>query len=129
MTPMEWMLIFGGMVIIGMQAVTVFHTSRTRSNMQDLVNGLAGGIGHLAERMDALEQIPEILKEIGIGGVQLMPQKTLGESIMEHVVSKWFGSQTDGIPNQIIKDPINSEETWPDAAQPEKVVLESVSED
>ena len=112
-----------------MQAVTVFHTSRTRSNMQDLVNGLAGGIGRLAERMDALEQIPEILKEIGIGGVQLMPQKTLGESIMEHVVSKWFGSQTDGIPNQIIKDPINSEETWPDAAQPEKVVLESVSED
>lgn len=121
-TPLELMLILAEMVTLGMLAVVVFHTARTRSNMADLVEGIAQGLGHLSSRMETVEQIPEILKEIGVGGVQLMPQKTLGESIMEHVVGKWFNS------NSII-DPPKSETPWPDAAQPESPVLESVSED
>ena len=114
------MLIFGGMVIIGLQAVTVFHTSRTRSNMQDLIEGIAHGLSHLNHKMESIEQIPEILGDLNLGAVQLMPQKSLGEIIMEKIMERM--SPIKNI------DPSTTEKTWPAGEQPENPPLESVSE-
>lgn len=119
-TPMEWMLILGGLVIFGMQAVTVFHTTRTRSNMDDLVHGVANAMQHLSQRLEGIEKIPEILQDLNLGGVQLMPQKSLGEIVMEKIMERMsFGKNIDSHPPP---------EVWPDADQPENLPPVSDSE-
>ncbi len=122
MTPIELMLIFGGLVIIGMQAVTVFHTSRTRSNMQDLIEGIAGGMGHIHQKMESIEQIPQILQDLNLGGVQLMPQKSLGEIVMEKIMENF--RQKKNIDHS---EPV--QDSWPEDAQPESPPLVSDSKE
>ena len=122
MTLIEWILIFGGMVVLGMQAVTVFHTSRTRSNMQDLIEGIAGGMGHMHQKMESIEHIPQILQDLNLGGVQLMPQKSLGEIVMEKIMEN-FRQKKNIDPAEPVQDP------WPEDVQPESPPLVSDSKE
>ena len=122
MTLIEWILIFGGMVVLGMQAVTVFHTSRTRSNMQDLIEGIAGGMGHMHQKMESIEHIPQILQDLNLGGVQLMPQKSLGEIIMEKIMDNFREKKN-------MNPPQADETSWHDDVQPESPPLVSDSKE
>ena len=121
-TLIEWILIFGGMVVLGMQAVTVFHTSRTRSNMQDLIEGIAGGMGHMHQKMESIEHIPQILQDLNLGGVQLMPQKSLGEIIMEKIMDNFREKKN-------MNPPQADETSWPEDVQPESPPLVSDSKE
>lgn len=86
----------GGMVVvIGMQAVTLFITRRTQTQLADLVQGTVNAVGHFNERLQAVEKIPEILQDLNLGGVQLMPQKTLGETIVEGAIKMFWGNNED----------------------------------
>lgn len=89
-------LILGGVVaLIGMQAATLFSTRRTHQSLIDLTNGTVNAVGHFNERLEGIEQIPQILQELNLGGVQLMPQKTIGETILEGIMGHFWGNNAE----------------------------------
>lgn len=91
-------------------AVTLFLHRRSLQNDADLVQGLAQSLAHIASQLEKIEQIPAVMQDLNLGGVNLMPQKTLGETIMEHVMANFFG----GKPKTKIIDGENTAEAWPD---------------
>ena len=114
-TQMDWLLIGGMVALISLSAVSLWHSRKVKLSQDMLVEGIANAFGVLNEQLKSVEQIPQILQDLNLGGVQLMPQKTLGETIMENVMAHFFSS------NQKTKT-IESEEpaeAWPDASQPE----------
>ena len=89
---MMWVLFGGVVAMIGMQAVTLFNTHRAKKQLEDLLNGTVNAVGHFNERLQGIEKIPEILQDLNLGGVQLMPQKTLGETILDGAIKYFWGN-------------------------------------
>lgn len=87
-----WVLCGGVVAMIGMQAVTLFNTRRTDIKLQELIQGTVNAVGHFNERLQDIEKIPEILQDLNLGGVQLMPQKTLGETILDGALKYFWGN-------------------------------------
>ena len=113
MTPMEILLIGGIVACLGTSTVSLIRTHRINQNVNLLMEGLGNGLGHLDAKLEGVSQIPQILHDLNLGGVQLMPQKTIGEVIAEKVMSTIFGSP----PETKTLDENNSVESWPDEKQ------------
>ena len=113
MTSVGILLIGGIVTCFGTSAVSLIRTHRIDRNVTMIMEGLGNGLGHLDSKLEGVAQIPQILHDLNLGGVQLMPQKTLGEVVAEKVMSAIFGQ---GAENKTI-DGNNAAEAWPDEKQ------------
>lgn len=73
------------MAVISFQIINLNQSRRTRLDLHSLAQSLAEAFGSVTNQLAQIEELPHVLKELGVGGVQLMPQKTVQESIVEHI--------------------------------------------
>lgn len=66
----------------------------TRSELHQLAQGIGGGFQQIIPSIEEIKGIPEVLRSLDLGGVQLMPQKSLGEMVMEHLMRRFQSDQT-----------------------------------
>ena len=92
--------------VIILQFVTLFQLYIQRQNTLELAQGIAHAYGNIAETMQNVADIPEVLKELGIGNVQLMPQKPLGHVLFEKFIERLN-------PKNIITE-TNEPNSWPE---------------
>jgi hypothetical protein len=70
-----------------------WHVLKLRREMVQLGPALGGAFQSLQGQLEQIADLPEVLK--GVGGVQLMPQKSFGEIMVEHITNHFFGGKED----------------------------------
>jgi hypothetical protein len=78
-----------------MHGVTLFHLIKARSDIENLSNGSANAFAIIGQNLQGVAELPQLLSELNLGGVQLMPQKTLGETILEGIMSHFWGNNDE----------------------------------
>ncbi len=98
-------------LVILLNAFILNLSLKQRAHLSVLEQGVAGAFQAIHDRLQEIVDLPEALS--GIGGVQLMPQKTFGEIAMEHIMNRFFGTE------RLNEHPV-SDKAWqqPDVEQP-----------
>lgn len=105
---MDIFLIVFGVVSVCLLNISILALSlQNRTQLAVLEQGFAAALTSIYESVQQIADLPEALK--GVGGVQLMPQKTFGEIAAEMIMGKIFGQQAG----------LNDEPVSPDSWQPE----------
>lgn len=104
MTTWEILVILGGLGLYFLGAVTLYQTRRTRIELHGLAEGIANAYGNINENMKSIAELPEVMKDLNLGGVQLMPQKPLLQSLIE----QWFENRA----SKDIKTEKNNSNSW-----------------
>lgn len=76
---------------LGMSIWTLFMVRITRSELHQLAQGIGGGFQQIIPSIEEIKGIPEVLRSLDLGGVQLMPQKSLGEMVLDHIMQRFQG--------------------------------------
>lgn len=84
-----------------------WHVLKLRGEITQLGPALGGAFQSLQGQLEQIADLPEVLK--GVGGVQLMPQKSFGEIMVEHLTNHFFGGKED----QPLSDADPDPQAWP----------------
>ncbi len=83
---------------ISLSIWTLIQVRITRSELHQMATGIGGGFQQIIPSIEEIKGIPEVLRSLDLGGVQLMPQKSLGEMVLDHVMRRFQGeSQNSGV--------------------------------
>ena len=76
--------------VLWINALVLHH--RGRELTLGLAQEMAQHLGSMQKVIEDIAQIPEVLQDLNLGGVQLMPQKTLGETILDGAIKYFWGN-------------------------------------
>lgn len=99
-----------------------WHVLKLRGEMLQLGPVLGGAFQSLQGQLEQIADLPEVLK--GVGGVQLMPQKSFGEIMVEHITNHFFGGKGD----QPLSNAEPDAQAWP-PVESEPSLVEGSSKD
>lgn len=103
---MDPSLLFG-LAITCLVGFNTWHVLKLRGELGQLGPALGGAFQSLQAQLEQIADLPEVLK--GVGGVQLMPQKSFGEIMVEHLTNHFFGGKED----QPLSDADPDAQAWP----------------
>jgi len=115
----EIVILFGVVLVVSLNACVLILGLKNKRQLTHVEMGMAAALKAIYERVDELVDLPETLQ--GIGGVQLMPQKSFGEIAIEHIMGTLFGEKRLNAEHE-------SEEAWPQGVEPEKLPEEPPSQ-
>jgi len=94
----------GVVLVVLLNAFILAQALKNRTHLTMIEQGVAGAFQAIHTRLQEIADLPEALA--GVGGVQLMPQKSFGEIAIEHIMGHMFGEK------RLNAQP-ESAETWP----------------
>jgi len=103
-------------LVILLNAFILNLSLKQKAHLSLLEQGVAGAFQAIHERLQEIVDLPEALS--GIGGVQLMPQKSFGEIAIEHIMSTLFGGER-------LNDEPDSAEAWQEQEPSEKLPVDA----
>ena len=116
MTTWGVLVFLGGLGLYFLGVVTLYQTRRTRIELHGLAEGIAKAYGNINENMKSIAELPDVMKDLNLGGVQLMPQKPFLQTLVE----QWFENRA----SKDIKTENNEGESWQNAKDPQNPPLE-----
>jgi len=69
----------------------IWHVLKLRSGQRDIAQGFGQAFTQIIQRLEVVEAIPDVLRDLNLGGVTLQPNKNLGEIVLEAIMAKITG--------------------------------------
>jgi hypothetical protein len=85
-------VVFIGVVSLSLLVgFAIWHVLKLRSGQQEIAHGFGQAFTQIIQRLEVVEAIPEVLKDLNLGGVTLQPNKNLGEIVLEAIMGRITG--------------------------------------